>query len=150
MVASRLMTSSDVRITRPTSTATWRALAGGKLAGEAHAMLRPDRRWHLSVDSWIATAFPVLVSAVTGDLRQDLYTILDEADEAGLRNWEAAGFTVLRREHNYQVPAGLGATRPAGAAFPAGVSLVPADAVDEDGLRALDDVLRQDVPGSGG
>jgi hypothetical protein len=62
-------------------------------------MLRPDRRWYLSVDTWIAAAFPVLVSAVTGDLCQDLHTILDEEDEAGLRDWAAAGFTALRREH---------------------------------------------------
>jgi ribosomal protein S18 acetylase RimI-like enzyme len=144
------MTSSDIRITRPASTATWRALAGGEVVGEAHAMLRPDRRWYLSVDGWIAAAFPVLVSAVTDDLGQDLYTMVDEEDEAGLRNWEAAGFTVLRREHNYQVPTGPGGTRSAGAALPAGISLISADAVDEDGLRALDDVLRQDVPGADG
>jgi GNAT superfamily N-acetyltransferase len=113
-------------------------------------MLRPDRRWHLAVDSWIDTVFPVLVSAVTDDLRQDLYTMVDEEDEAGLRSWEAAGFTVLRREHNYEVPTDLGGTRPSGATLPAGVSLISADAVDEDGLRALDDVLRQDAPGTDG
>jgi ribosomal protein S18 acetylase RimI-like enzyme len=129
---------------------TWRAFADGQVAGEAHAMLRPDRRWYLSVDTWIATAFPVLVSAVTGDLRQDLHTILDEEDEAGLRDWAAAGFTALRREHHYQVPAGLGVTRPAGAILPAGMSLISADAMDEDGLRAFDDALRQDVPGADG
>jgi hypothetical protein len=93
------MASSDVRVTRPTSMVTWRAFADGQVAGEAHAMLRPDRRWYLSVDTWIAAAFPVLVSAVTGDLCQDLHTILDEEDEAGLRDWAAAGFTALRREH---------------------------------------------------
>jgi hypothetical protein len=32
-------------------------------------MLRPDRRWHLSVDTSIATAFALWVSAVTRDLR---------------------------------------------------------------------------------
>ena len=144
------MTSSDVRVTRLTSTAGWRALAGGEIAGEAHAMLRPDRRWYLSADSWIPAAFPALVSAVTGDLGQDLYTMVDEADAAGRRSWEAAGFTVLRREHCYQVPTGPGGTWPAGAALPAGMSLICADAVDEDGLRALDDALRQEVPGSDG
>jgi RimJ/RimL family protein N-acetyltransferase len=144
------MTSSDVRVTRLTSTVKWRAVAGGQVAGEAHAMLRPDRRWHLAVDSWVVSAFPVLVSAVGDDLRRDLYTMVDEEDEAGLRNWEAAGFTVLRREHNYEVPTDLGGKRPSGATLPAGVSLISADAVDEDGLRQLDDLLRQDVPGADG
>jgi ribosomal protein S18 acetylase RimI-like enzyme len=144
------MTSSDVRVTRPTSTVVWRALAGGEVAGEARAMLRPDRRWYLSVDSWIASAFAALVSAVTDDLHQDLYTLVDEEDEGGLREWQAAGFTVLRREHNYQVPTDLGGPVPAGATLPAGMSLISADAVDEDGLRVLDDALRQDVPGAGG
>jgi len=32
-------------------------------------LLRPDRRWYLSGDTWIANAFALLVSAVTGDLR---------------------------------------------------------------------------------
>jgi hypothetical protein len=51
-----------------------------------------------------------LIAAVADDLGRDLYTVIDEADEAGLRGWEAAGFTVHRREHNYQVPADLGGT----------------------------------------
>jgi hypothetical protein len=77
------------------------------------------------------------MSALPGDLCQDLRTILDEEDEAGLRDWAAAGFTALRREHHYQVPASLGGTHPAGAILPAGMSLISADAVDEDGLRPL-------------
>jgi hypothetical protein len=40
------------------------------------------------------------MSALPGDLCQDLRTILDEEDEAGLRDWAAAGFTALRREHH--------------------------------------------------
>lgn len=113
-------------------------------------MLRPDRRWFLWVDAWTAAASSSLIAAVAGDLGQDLYTMIDEADYAGLRDWEAAGFTVHRREHNYQVPTDLGGTRPSGALLPAGMSLVSADAVDEDGLRQLDDALRQDVPGADG
>jgi RimJ/RimL family protein N-acetyltransferase len=144
------MASSDVRITRPAGRVSWRALAGGEAAGEAHAVLRPDRRWFLWVDAWTAAASSSLIAAVADDLGQDLYTMIDEADEAGLRDWGAAGFTVRRREHNYQVPTDLGGTRPPGALLPAGMSLVSADAVDEDGLRQLDDALRQDVPGADG
>jgi ribosomal protein S18 acetylase RimI-like enzyme len=91
-----------------------------------------------------------LISAVAGDLRQDLYTMVDEDDEEGLRDWEAAGFTIVRREHNYLVPTVADRAMLAAAALPAGMSLVAADAVDEDGLRLLDEELRQDVPGADG
>jgi RimJ/RimL family protein N-acetyltransferase len=90
------------------------------------------------------------VSAVADDLRQDLYTTVDEGDEAELRNWSAAGFTVLRREHHYLVPTAPDRTRLAGAVLPAGMSLLSADAVDEYGLRLLDEALRHDVPGTDG
>ena len=149
-VVSGLMAASDVRIARLMRVATWRALAGAEVVGEANAMLRPDRRWFISVDTWIADSFLPLVSAVADDLRQDLYTTVDEGDEAELRNWSDAGFTVLRREHHYLVPTAPDRTRLAGVALPAGMSLVSADAVDEYGLRMLDEALRQDVPGTDG
>lgn len=76
--------------------------------------------------------------------------MVDEADEEGLRNWEAAGFTAVRREHNYLVPAVPEPAMLAEAVLPAGMSLVSADAVDEDALRLLDEALRQDVPGADG
>jgi ribosomal protein S18 acetylase RimI-like enzyme len=113
-------------------------------------MLRPDRRWFLSVDAWTPAAFSALVAAVADDLRHDLYTLIDEDDEAGLRDWSTAGFAVLRREHNYLVPTATDRTQLTGAILPAGMSLVSADAVDEDGLRLLDETLRQDVPGANG
>jgi GNAT superfamily N-acetyltransferase len=149
-VVSELMISSDVRIARLTRRAAWHAVEDGKVIGEANAMLRPDRRWFVSVDTWFAGQFLPLVSAVADDLRHDLHTTVDEDDEKELRNWQAAGFTVLRREHHYLVPTDLVLTRRAGATLPAGMSLLSADAVDEDGLRMLDEALRQDVPGTDG
>lgn len=149
-VVSGLMADSEVRIARLRRVAVWRALAGAEVVGEANAMLRPDRRWFISVDTWVADSFLPLVSAAAEDLRQDLYTTVDEDDEAELRNWRTAGFTVLRREHHYLVPTASDRTRLAGAGLPAGISLVSADAVDEYGLRLLDEALRQDVPGTDG
>jgi hypothetical protein len=73
----RLVAASSVRIARLMRTATWRALAGTQVAGEANAMLRPDRRWFISVDTWIADSFLPLVSAIADDLRHDLYTTVD-------------------------------------------------------------------------
>jgi ribosomal protein S18 acetylase RimI-like enzyme len=144
------MATSDLRIASLRRLAAWRALDGAEVVGEANAMLRPDRRWFVSVDTWHAESFFPLVSAVAGDLRHDLYTTVDERDEPELRRWSAAGFTVLRREDHYLVPTGPELTGLAGAVLPAGMSLVSADAVDEDGLRLLDEALRADVPGTDG
>src|ERR1700677_1650299 len=144
------MTSSDLRIASMRRLAAWRALDGAEVVGEANAMLRPDRRWFISVDTWHAESFFPVVSAVACDLRHDLYTTVDERDGPELRRWNAAGFTELRREHHYLVPTGPDLTGLAGAVLPAGMSLVSADAVDEDGLRLLDEALRAEVPGTDG
>ena len=144
------MVYASVRVARLMRMATWRALAGTQVIGEANAMLRPDRRWFVSVDTWDAGSFLPLISAVADDLRHDLFTTVDEADEAELRRWTAAGFTVLRREHHFLVPTGPDRTRLDAGTLPAGMALVSADAVDEDGLRLLDEALRQDLPGSAG
>jgi hypothetical protein len=90
-------------------------------------MLRPDRRWFIWVDAWTAAASSSLIAAVADDLGQDLYTTIDEGDDAELRDWEAAGFTVHRREHNYRVPTDLGGTRPSSASTPSttGISIRP-------------------------
>jgi len=141
------MASSDFRIARPMRLAAWRALDGTEVVGEANAMLRPDQRWFISVDTWNAESFFPLLAAVAWDLRHDLYTTVDEGDEPELRRWSAAGFTLLRREDHYLIP---GRTRPVGVVLPAGMSLVSADAVDEDRLRQLDEALRADKPGTGG
>jgi len=149
------MLASGVRIARPTRMAAWRALAGAEVIGEANAMLRADWRCFVSIGTWVADSFPPLVSAVADDLRQDLYTTVDEGDQAELRNWSAAGFTVLRREDHFLIPTAPDRTRQPGAVLPgavlpAGMSLVSADAVDEYGLRLLDEALRHDVPGTDG
>ena len=125
--------------------AAWRALDGTEVVGEANAMLRPDQRWFISVDTWNAESFFPLLAAVAWDLRHDLYTTVDEGDEPELRRWSAAGFTLLRREDHYLIP---GRTRPVGVVLPAGMSLVSADAVDEDRLRQLDEALSDTFPAS--
>jgi len=63
-----------------------------------------------------------------------------------LAPWLAAGFVEQRRENRYVVPA----TATRGGDPPAGISFVTVDNVDADRLRELDDLLRQDVPGTDG
>ena len=76
----------------------------------------------------------------------DLYASVDAADSARLRSFEDAAFTVHRRENVYRLP-----TTTVGAVeLPEGVDLLTADQADENRLRELDDLLRQDVPGTDG
>jgi RimJ/RimL family protein N-acetyltransferase len=63
-----------------------------------------------------------------------------------LSAWVAVGFVERRRENRYRVPT----TTASSSEPPMGVSFVTADRVDADRLRELDDLLRQDVPGTDG
>lgn len=66
--------------------------------------------------------------------------------EGDLAPWLTAGFVEHRRENRYVVPTATARrSQP-----PPGIGLVTADEVDADRLRELDDLLRQDVPGTGG
>jgi ribosomal protein S18 acetylase RimI-like enzyme len=74
----------------------------------------------------------------------------DEADEARVRALAGRGFAIRRRELVLELP-----TDPAAWSIPAvepppGIAFVRADRVEEEQLRQLDDLLRQDVPGTDG
>jgi ribosomal protein S18 acetylase RimI-like enzyme len=128
----------------------WHALDDDEVAGRGYALHRPDGRVFISVDTWRDDVFGLLVAAVVHDLRRDLYTIVDEADAGELERWSAEGFEPHRREGTYLVPTAPEATGLHGVAVPAGFTLISADAADIDRLRALDELLREDVPGSDG
>jgi ribosomal protein S18 acetylase RimI-like enzyme len=69
----------------------------------------------------------------------DVYASVD----GDLEPWLAAGFVEHRRENRYVVPTTtIRATR--------AIELLTLDRVDLDRLRELDDLLRQDVPGTDG
>jgi ribosomal protein S18 acetylase RimI-like enzyme len=73
----------------------------------------------------------------------DVYASVD----GDLEPWLAAGFVEHRRENHYVVWTNARAEPPP---TPPGISFVTVDRVDLDRLRALDDLLRQDVPGTDG
>lgn len=128
----------------------WHALDDDEVAGRAHALHRPDNRVFVSVDTWRDDVFPMLVAALVQDLPADLRTMVDEADAGELDRWSAAGFQPNRREDAYLVPTAPQTTGLHAAKIPAGFTVISADAADEDRLRALDELLREDVPGSDG
>lgn len=79
-----------------------------------------------------------------------VYATVDESDEARVSALAQLGFSFHRRELVLRL-----STDPADwdvptAEPPPGISSVPADRVDEERLRLLDDLLRQDVPGTDG
>jgi len=128
----------------------WRALDGDQSVGRARAVQRPDRRWFVALDSQRADAYEALLHAIAEDLQQDLYMTVDESDHELLQRCRQLGCTVNRREDEYLVPTDADVTGLTDAALPAGLGHVSAAEADEDQLRALDEVLREDVPGANG
>lgn len=137
-------------IVRVTPGVHWHALDDDEVAGRAYALHRPDNRVFVSVDTWRDDVFALLVAAVVADLPADLHTIVDEADAAELERWSAQGFRPHRREDAYLVPTAPGRTGLDDARLPAGFTVISAAAADLDRLRDLDELLREDVPGSDG
>lgn len=144
------MSSRTPTIVRVTQGAEWHAVEMDEVVGRARALHRPDRRWFVSFDASRADVYETLLRAVDRDLQESLYTTVDEADRAQLQQCMQLGFTVDRREHEYRVPTGPDATGLGDAVVPAGMSILSAADVDVDLLRALDELLREDVPGSDG
>ncbi len=74
----------------------------------------------------------------------------DEADEARVGALVRLGFGIERREIVVEFPTDPAAWSVPATDAPQGIAFVPADRVEEEQLRLLDDLLRQDVPGTDG
>jgi GNAT superfamily N-acetyltransferase len=83
-------------------------------------------------------------------LGRRLYATADESDEARVRSLAGLGFTFHRRELVVKFAPSDASRRGATAVPPTGLKFVRVDAFDERQLRLLDDLLRQDVPGTDG
>lgn len=135
---------------RQTSRMRWSALHDDAVIGTASVLIRPDRRCQLAIDTSSSDVFDELLATVGTELHQRLQVTVDETDGDNLARWQGAGFQIARRETLYDVPTDPAATGLSNAPLPTGLSVVAADEVNESQLRALDDELRQDVPGSDG
>jgi ribosomal protein S18 acetylase RimI-like enzyme len=128
----------------------WVASNDGREVGRLSALRRPNARWFVACDTWFDAVHDALVMSAAEDLQQDLYASVNETDEESLARHIASGFAVQRREVEFTIPVAralqsLGAPKP-----PTGYRLMSAAEIDEVDLRILDDVLREDVPGSDG
>jgi ribosomal protein S18 acetylase RimI-like enzyme len=83
-------------------------------------------------------------------LGRRIYAIADEADEARVGALAGLGFTFHRRELVLRIPTDPAGWNVAMIEPPPGIAFVRADAIEEKQLRLLDDLLRQDVPGTDG
>jgi ribosomal protein S18 acetylase RimI-like enzyme len=135
------------RVVRSPPELAWRALADDEQVGLAKAWVRPDGRRFVFFRSCRADAYEPLLDAVADQLPGELYVSVDEGDGDVYRE---LGFVVKRRHSHYLLPTDPAATGLRTAVVPSGFVLVPADHVDLDRLRLLDDALRQDVPGTDG
>jgi len=144
------MESTTALIVRVTPGVHWHALEDDVVVGRGHALHRADGRAFISIDTWADDVFVALAEAMTQDLPSPVYTVVAEDDREHLGRWSMLGFRDNRREDEYAIPTAPEATGLGSAVLPAGFTLVSADRVDEDRLRALDQELRQDVPGYAG
>lgn len=142
--------NSDQFVARPTRTGTWNLLRGGTATASAYAVCRPDRRWFVSVDAWDEQDHDPLINAMIADLNQNLHTRIDGTDETSLERWTKHGFVPDRRELEFLLSPDPQRTGLAATPIPDGLTLLPADEVDETALRQLDDRLREEVPGADG
>lgn len=79
-----------------------------------------------------------------------VYATAHEGDEARIEALARLGFRIHRRELILRLPTDPAAWDVASADPPPGIEFVRADTVEEEHLRLLDDLLRQDVPGTDG
>jgi ribosomal protein S18 acetylase RimI-like enzyme len=147
VLAARAPRASLVQIRR---SCEWVAMNGEQELGRITADRRPNDRWYVACDTWYDAAHDALVATVADDLAQDLYAIVADTDEDGLRRYAAAGFIEERREDDVTVDVAMAREALAGAGLPPGYRIVSAADIDDGVLRILDDTLRIDVPGSGG
>jgi GNAT superfamily N-acetyltransferase len=144
------MPPSAVRVVRAPPGLVWRAFDADQAVGAARAFLRPDDRWFVVFDTCRPDSYQPLVAAVAENVRRDLYTTAREGDQQGLNRLVRLGFTPNRREGHYLIPTDPAATGLDAVPEPPGIVIISAADADADQLRVLDDVLRQDVPGTAG
>jgi ribosomal protein S18 acetylase RimI-like enzyme len=138
----------ELVVVRVVPTRMWHALVDDEVAGKAHAVRRPDRRYFVAIDAWRDEVFDALLDAVGHDLPHELSTIAAETDSLELVRWTRHGFEERRRDDEYEIP--LDDADRTVVPMPAGYSLASAADADVDELRRLDDELRQTVPGTRG
>ena len=127
----------------------WRATEDGAALGEVTAWLRPDDRLFLTFEG-SQHAYAALADAVSEAANLPLHVSVDAARTAAIDALTGAGFAVDYVEERFRVRFDAALALLRRASLPAGFALRSAAEVDERRLLALDDELRQQVPGTDG
>jgi ribosomal protein S18 acetylase RimI-like enzyme len=135
---------TELVVVRVVPTRMWHALVDDEVAGKAHAVRRPDRRFFVAIDAWRDDVFDALLDAVVHDLPHELSTIAAEADDIELARWTRRAFQIRRQDDEYEIPLD-GVDGPV-APVPAGYSLLSPAEADIDEVCRLDEELRRTVP----
>jgi hypothetical protein len=138
-----------MEIVRVVPNRLWHALEDDRVVGRAHLHRRPDDRAFVSADAWQDPVTLALLAAVAADVPGDLHTNVAEDDADQLALLAGAGYAVHRREDEVLIPVRAALAATAGP-VPPGVTVVSADEKEVERLAQLDELLRQDVPGSDG
>jgi GNAT superfamily N-acetyltransferase len=135
---------------RETDGLHWLAVRQGEAAGEVRAWVRPDERCSVWFRECRDESYAPLLAAVAAAVDHDLYVELDESDAGSLTRLVKLGFTVNRQENHIVIPTDPAANGLDDAGLASAMRVISAADADEDRLRELDDLLRQDVPGADG
>jgi GNAT superfamily N-acetyltransferase len=119
----------------------WLAWDGDSVAGVVAVWHAPDERLRLFFGRCRPDSYAPLAIAIEAAC----YATVDQGDRAALAGLEAAGFTELRRENEYEIPVSL-----VDAPVPDGIRIVTADQTELGPLMMLDCAVRADIPGADG
>jgi GNAT superfamily N-acetyltransferase len=128
----------------------WIALGHGRALGAVSTWLRPDDRMLLYFVGRDPAVYPPLTDAVVEALSRRVYTFVDADDREAVEALQDSGFATELVEERFRIRFDRALARLERAWVPAGFSIHPADAVDEDRLFALDNTLRRDTLGTDG
>jgi GNAT superfamily N-acetyltransferase len=138
------------QVVRETDGLHWRSYDAHARTGEVRAWVRPDGRCSVWFRECRDDSYEPLLQAVAAEVDHDLYVDVDESDTASLTRFARLGFAVSRQENHIVIPTDPAVNGLGDVGLPASMSVLSAAAADEDRLRELDDLLRQDVPGADG
>jgi RimJ/RimL family protein N-acetyltransferase len=119
----------------------WIAWRDGGVVGTVHPWPAPDRRLRLFFERTEPAAYGPLLEKIEGPC----VTTVDEADREAVAALAGLGFEIVRREEQLEIP-----VRRTSYALPAGCRVISAADTGIRELMALDDALRDDVPGAEG
>ena len=129
---------------------TWSAIDDGRDVGEVTVWVRPDGRAFILGGSARPEVRRRLLAEIEKTGYAELYINANPRDEDLQADLRELGFEVTREERVFTIPVPEAVAGLSSAPVPESIEFISAADADEDRLRLLDDLLRDDVPGTAG